>query len=128
MDSSVSPTHGEQELSAWNGHTNAPAIIRCFSSTSLATWNAARCFRHVHSADGWKAMLEPVVARYRGKVLRLPAEAALAMSEVYEFLEAEWISTRSACLPTRSSRSGSVISSSVQLDGQELDQAAPGDR
>ena len=36
-------------------------------------------------------MLEPVVARYRGKVSRLyfRADAAFANPEVYEFLEAE---------------------------------------
>ena len=43
MDSSVSPTHGEQENSVWNGITPAPAIIRCSCSTSSATWNAAPC-------------------------------------------------------------------------------------
>jgi len=37
--------------------------------------------------------LEPVVTRYRGKFLRLyfRADAAFAMPEVYEFLEAERI-------------------------------------
>src|SRR2546423_1120157 len=32
MDSSVSPTHGEQEMSVWNGHMAAPVTIRCFCS------------------------------------------------------------------------------------------------
>ena len=41
MDSSVSPTHGEQENSAWNAITPAPAIIRCSYSTNSAIWNAA---------------------------------------------------------------------------------------
>jgi hypothetical protein len=47
----------------------------------------------VHSADGWHDVLAPVVARYRGKVLRLyfRADAAFAMPGVYEFLEAERI-------------------------------------
>jgi len=46
---------------------------------------------NVHSADGWKDVLEPVVARYRSKVSRLyfRADAAFANPEVYEFLEAE---------------------------------------
>jgi hypothetical protein len=26
---------------------------------------------NVHSADGWRAVLEPVIARYRGSVKRL---------------------------------------------------------
>ena len=48
---------------------------------------------NVHSADGWDAVLEPVVARYRGKVSRIyfRADAAFANPEVYEFLEAERI-------------------------------------
>jgi hypothetical protein len=46
---------------------------------------------NVHSADGWRAVLEPVVARYRGIVRRLyfHGNAAFANPEMYEFLEAE---------------------------------------
>src|SRR6516164_8429779 len=48
---------------------------------------------NVHSADGWGDVLKPVVARYQGKVSRIyfRADAAFAMPEVYEFLEAERI-------------------------------------
>jgi hypothetical protein len=43
------------------------------------------------AADGWKDVLEPVVARYRERDLRryFRADAAFANPEVYEFLEAE---------------------------------------
>ena len=46
---------------------------------------------NVHSADGWKDVLEPVVARYRnGKIRRhFNADAAFVNPEVYEFLESE---------------------------------------
>ena len=46
---------------------------------------------NVHSADGWRALLEPVIARYRGivKHLYFRGDAAFANPEVYEFLEAE---------------------------------------
>ena len=46
---------------------------------------------NVHSADGWRAVLEPVIARYRGTVRRLyfRGDAAFANPEMYEFLEAE---------------------------------------
>jgi hypothetical protein len=46
---------------------------------------------NVHSADDWRAMLEPVVARYRGTLKRLyfRGDAAFANPEIYEFLEAE---------------------------------------
>jgi Transposase DDE domain group 1 len=48
---------------------------------------------NVHSAGGWKDVLEPVVTRYRGKVSHLyfRADAAFADPDVYEFLEAERI-------------------------------------
>ena len=48
---------------------------------------------NVHSADGWRAVLEPVVARYRGSIKRLyfRGDAAFANPEIYEFLEAEGI-------------------------------------
>jgi len=47
----------------------------------------------VHSADGWRAVLEPVVAHYRSTVKRLyfRDDAAFANPEIYEFLEAERI-------------------------------------
>ena len=46
---------------------------------------------NVHSADGWRAVLEPVIARYRGivKHLYFRGDAAFANPEDYEFLEAE---------------------------------------
>jgi hypothetical protein len=45
----------------------------------------------VHSADGWRDVLEPVVARYRRKMKRryFRGDAAFANPEVYELLEAE---------------------------------------
>ncbi len=41
---------------------------------------------NVHGADGWRGMLEPVVSRYLGKVVRLyfRADAAFANPEVYD--------------------------------------------
>ena len=46
---------------------------------------------NVHSADGWREVLEPVVDRYRDRKLRryFRADAAFALPEVYEYLEAE---------------------------------------
>ena len=46
---------------------------------------------NVHSADGWREVLEPVVSRYRGRVKRLyfRGDAAFANPEIYELLEAE---------------------------------------
>jgi len=46
---------------------------------------------NVHSAHGWHDVLDPVVARYRGRALRraLRGDAAFALPDVYEYLEAE---------------------------------------
>ena len=45
----------------------------------------------MHSADGWRGVLEPVVSRYRGKGTRLyfRGDGAFANREIYEFLEVE---------------------------------------
>jgi len=45
---------------------------------------------NVHSADGWHAVLEPVIARYRGTVsgFYFRGDAAFANPEIYEFIEA----------------------------------------
>jgi hypothetical protein len=92
MDSSESPTYGEQEGSAYSGH------FRCTCYHPLFVFNqfgdVERCVvrpGNVHSADGWRAMLEPVIARYRGTVKRLyfRGDAAFANPEMYELLEAE---------------------------------------
>ena len=46
---------------------------------------------NVHSADGWRAVLDPVVARYRHRKLRryFRGDAAFASPEIYEYLESE---------------------------------------
>ena len=46
---------------------------------------------NVHSAKDWRAVLEPVVARYQGRNLPryFRAAAAFANPELYEYLEAE---------------------------------------
>ena len=93
MDSSVSPTHGEQEGTRWNGH------FECTCYHPLFVFNqhgdVERCALregNVHSADGWREVLEPVVARYRGDKVRrryFRSDAAFALPELYDFLEAE---------------------------------------
>ena len=44
---------------------------------------------NVHSADGWRGVLEPVVERYRDLRRYFRANAAFASPEIYAFLEAE---------------------------------------
>jgi Transposase DDE domain group 1 len=102
MDSSESPNpglrrgrlYGEQEGSAYNGHFGCMCYHPLFVFNQLG--DVERCALrpgNLHSADGWRAVLEPVVARYRGTVKRLyfRGDAAFANPEMYEFLEAEGI-------------------------------------
>ena len=44
---------------------------------------------NVHSADGWRDLLEPIVDRYRtlGKRIYFRGDAAFASPDVYEYLE-----------------------------------------
>jgi hypothetical protein len=94
MDSSESPTFGQQEGSTWNGH------FRCTCYHPLFVFNQfgdlERCLLrpgNVHSAEDWRVVLEPVIARYRGRgfTLYFRGDAAFAKPELYELLEAEGI-------------------------------------
>ena len=92
MDSSESPTYGEQEGSAYNGHFGCTCYHPLFVFNQLG--DLERCALrsgNVHSADGWRAVLEPVIARYRGivKHLYFRGDAAFANPEIYELLETE---------------------------------------
>lgn len=92
IDSSVSPTHGDQEGSSYNGHFGCTCYHPLFVFNQFG--DLERCglrAGHVHSAEGWRELLEPVVARYRDRAGRryFRADAAFAAPEVYEYLEAE---------------------------------------
>jgi hypothetical protein len=92
MDSSESPTHGDQEGSAYNGHFGCTCYHPLFCFNQFG--DLERCLLrpgNVHSAEDWRLVLEPVVARYRDPPLRryFRADAAFAKPEIYEFLEAE---------------------------------------
>jgi hypothetical protein len=110
MDSSVSPTHGEQENRAWNGHYACTCYHPLFVFNQFG--DLERCALrpgNVHSAEGWGDVLKPVVVRYQGKVLRIyfRADAAFAMPGVYEYLEAERIKY---VVPVGSSRNRECLS------------------
>ena len=70
MDSSVSPTHGEQEGTAYNGHFGCTCYHPLFLFNQFG--DLERCSLrpgNVHSADGWRNVLEPVVMRYKERKL-----------------------------------------------------------
>src|SRR3954462_3689994 len=92
MDSSESPTFGQQEGSAWNGHFGSTCYHPLFVFNQFG--DLERCALrpgNAHSAEGWREVLKPVVARYRPTRKRRysRADAGFAAPEVYPFLEAE---------------------------------------
>jgi hypothetical protein len=94
MDSSESPTYGEQEGSAWNGHFRCTCYHPLFVFNQFGELERSMLRPgNVHSAEGWHSVLEPVIARYRERDLPLwfRADAAFAKPELYQLLEAEGI-------------------------------------
>jgi hypothetical protein len=92
MDSSVSPTHGDQEGSAYNGHFECTCYHTLFLFNQHGDLERVLLRNgNVHSADDWRSVLKPVVERYRGEAVPkfFRADAAFANPEVYEYLEAE---------------------------------------
>jgi hypothetical protein len=92
MDSSVSPTYGNQEGSAYNGYFECTCYhsLFCFNQYGDMERTLLRN-GNVHSADDWQSVLEPVIARYRGHdILRFfRGDACFADPNVYRFIEAE---------------------------------------
>ena len=71
MDSSESPTYGNQEGSAYNGHFGCTCYHPLFVFNQFG--DVERCALrpgNVHSAHEWRGVLEPVVERYREQDLR----------------------------------------------------------
>ncbi len=90
MGSSESPVYGNQEGSAYNGHFCSTCYHPLFIFNQFRDCEAA-CLRpgNVHSAAGWRDLLEPVVERYAnsGRKLYFRGDAAFASPDIYEYLE-----------------------------------------
>ena len=111
------PDLWEQEGSAYNGHFGCTCYHPQFVFNQLG--DVERCalrFGNVHSADGWRPVLEPVVARYRGTVKRLyfRGNAAFANPEIYGSSKPSASAIRSGCRPTESCRTRSDTCSSTR--------------
>lgn len=92
IDSSESPVHGEQEASAYNGHFGCSCYHPLFVFNQHG--DLERCSLrpgNVLSANNWRAVLDPVVKRYRWTGLwrrYLRADAAFAIPGLFDYLEA----------------------------------------
>ena len=94
MDSSESPVHGSQEGSAYNRHFCSRCYHPLFVFNQYGDYEGADLRPgNVHSADGWRELLEPIVDRYKaaGKKLYFRGDAAFASPDVYEYLEEKGI-------------------------------------
>ncbi len=92
MDSSVSETYGDQEGAAYNGHFACECYHPLFLFNQDGDVEYAKLRPgNVASADDWRSVLETVIDRYRD--LDAPrffrADAAFAIPDLYELLEAE---------------------------------------
>jgi len=92
MDSSVSPTHGDQEGSAYNGHFGCDCYHPLFVFNQDGDVERALLRKgNVASADDWRSVLGPVIERHHKtdvpKFFR--GDAAFAIPGLYELLEAE---------------------------------------
>jgi tRNA A37 threonylcarbamoyladenosine synthetase subunit TsaC/SUA5/YrdC len=90
MDSSVSPVHGDQQGSAYNGHFGCTCFHPLFCFNQFGDCEGAMLRPgNVHSAERWKEVLEPIVQRYEQKKIRqyFRGDAAFAKPELYEYLE-----------------------------------------
>ena len=71
IDSSVSPTYGDQEGTAYNGHFGCTCYQPLFVFNQFGDLERSLLRPgNVHSADRWRDVLEPVVERYRERDLR----------------------------------------------------------
>ena len=94
MDSSESPVHGGQEGSAYNGHFQSVCYHPLFVFNQHGDCEGATLRPgNVHSAEGWRGLLEPIVERYKGsgRKLYFRGDAAFASPDIYDYLEEEGI-------------------------------------
>ena len=92
IDSSVSPTWGQQEGTAYNGHFGCDCYHPLFVFNQDGDVERAKLRPgNVASADDWRSVLEPVIARYRDCNIHryFRGDAAFAIPDLYELLEAE---------------------------------------
>jgi hypothetical protein len=92
MDSSVSPTYGQQEGSMYNGHFGCDCYRPLFIFNQDGDVERAVLRPgNVASADDWRSVLMPVIERYRAMESRklFRGDAAFAIPDLYEYLEAE---------------------------------------
>ena len=115
MDSSVSPTHGEQEMSVWNGH------YACTCYHPLFVFNQFGTLAHLF--PGGRGLCN-------ARNLRVPGGGADQIRDPVacqpSLAEQDWLLAQASGRAT--SERGTSLPCQFQLSSGKLDQAAPGDR
>src|SRR6266536_9720 len=118
MDSSVSPTYGDQEGTAYNGHFACTCYHALFVFNQFG--DLERCVLrpgNVHSAHGWKDELSrswPAIGASSSAATSVPMPPSRIQRSTSSW-RPKASSMRSGCPPIRSSKRGSGICSSGQL-------------
>jgi hypothetical protein len=116
MDSTEIPVHGQQELSAYNGHFESTCYHPLLLFNGEGDCSGAKLRPgNMHSAERWEELLLPEVERQQelGKDVVFRADAASAKPEIYEAMEecgvkyairlparmTVWSATSRGCLP-----------------------------
>ena len=92
MDPSVSPTHGHQEGTAYNGHFGCTCYHPFFCFNQHGDLERALLRKgNVHTADDWRSVWEPIIARYRSQTIPkfFRGDAGFAEPDIYRLLENE---------------------------------------
>ncbi len=92
MDSSVSPTYGHQEGTAYNGYFQCTCYHPLFCFNQYGDMEQAFLRNgNVHTAYDWRSVLEPIIARYRASDIAryFRGDAGFADPEIYRYLESE---------------------------------------
>jgi hypothetical protein len=92
MDSSVSPTYGNQEGTAYNGYFQCTCYHPLFCFNQYGDMEQAFLRNgNVHSAYDWRSVLEPIIARYRASDIAryFRGDAGFADPDIYRYLESE---------------------------------------
>src|SRR5262252_1158140 len=124
LDSSVSPTHGEQEnIACGTAITPAPVITRCSCSISSVIWNAARCVPAMSTAPTAGRMCSTrscnaIEARSRASIFE-PMQPSPCLRST-SFSKRSGSSMRSGRRPTKSCKVALATCSSVRSDDRPM--------